>query len=93
MDKPTRNPNNQLWEARKKLGYSQAVVAKLLGHKTYTHISDYECGTRIPSLKTALKLEVALCTPIAFLYPSLYNEVKKEINAKRDKLTKADRSN
>ena len=61
------------------MGYSQKTVAILLGHKTTTHISDYECGRRLPSLKTALKLEIILRIPIAYLYGETYNTLKRNI--------------
>jgi len=85
-------PRNLLWWHRKKIGYSQKVVAKLLGHKSTTHISDYERGKRLPSLKTALKLEIILCTPIAFLYHETYTQLKQDINHRREQLTKAERN-
>ena len=74
---------NWLWFYRKQMGYSQNMVATLLGQKSTARVSDYERGKRIPSLKTALKLEIILCTPIAFLYPEFYAHLKQEINQRR----------
>ena len=70
---------NQIWIHRKKMGYSQQDVATLLGHKTAAHVSGYERGVRLPSLKTVLKLEVILCVPVASLYSDLHHELKQKI--------------
>ena len=77
---PTRPPfKNQIWIHRKKMGYSQQDIATLLGHQTAAHVSGYERGVRLPSLKTVLKLELILCVPAAFLYNDLYHELKQKI--------------
>ena len=78
--KPQRSGiKNNLWIYRKRMGYSQKVVARLLGHKSLAHISDYERGKRLPGLETALKLEIILRVPVAFLYQSHYTELKRKI--------------
>lgn len=68
------------------MGYSQAYVASLLGHKTASHISDYERGIRLPSLATALKLEIVLCAPVAFLFRDLHLDLKEDIRCQREAL-------
>ena len=68
------------------MGYSQQDIATLLGHKTATHVSGYERGVCLPSLKTVLKLEVILCVPVAFLYSDLHHELKQEIIEIRSQL-------
>ncbi len=83
----TRPPfKNQIWIHRKKMGYSQQDVATLLGHKTAAHVSGYERGVRLPSLKTVLKLELILCVPAAFLYNDLHHELKQKIIEARSQL-------
>lgn len=77
---------NRLWIYRKQRGYSQKMVATLLGHKTAVHVSDYERGRCLPSLETALKLEIILGVPVAFLYPTPYRALKEEIHARRQML-------
>lgn len=71
---------------RKRMGYSQRYVALLLGHKSVSPISDYEQGKRLPSLETALKLELVLRVPVAFLYQGLYGELKQKIRQKEEHL-------
>ena len=68
------------------MGFSQKRVALLLGHKTTTHVSDYERGRRLPSLKTALKLEIILRIPIAFVYGEQYNILKRNIREVENRL-------
>ena len=82
---PSRIPNH-LWLYRQKRGYSQKEVAFLLGHKSTAHISEYERGRRMPSVKTALKLEIVFSIPLAFLYSDLYAMLKEEIQSRREKL-------
>lgn len=77
---------NQIWIYRKRMGYSQKDLARLLGNTRAAHISDYEHGKRLPNLKTALSLEIALCVPVAFLYRDLSMKLKEEIQRRRESL-------
>lgn len=77
---------NHLWIYRKRMGYTQKQVAHLLGHKTASHLSGYEHGKRLPSLETALKLEIVLRVPVAFLYQDLCRKLKREIRQKEEAL-------
>lgn len=71
--------NNRLWQARHKRGLEQKQVAYLLGHKTINQISRYENGTKTPSLRTALKLELILHMPVSDLFPDHYQQCRAEI--------------
>ena len=84
-DKNKTDPN-QLWLYRQKRGYTQREVAMLLGERNTSNISKYERGRRPPSLETALKLGIALSTPVEFLFGDLYSELKQEIQPRREKL-------
>ena len=77
---------NRLWIHRKKMGYSQRHVAKLLGHKSPARVSGYERGRRLPNLETVLKLQVILCATVDTLYKDLYLEMKQEVIERRDYL-------
>jgi DNA-binding XRE family transcriptional regulator len=61
---PKQHPKNfnKLWIARKKSGLGQKSVARLLGYKSISPISEYETGTVLPSLSTAFKLAVVYNT-------------------------------
>jgi transcriptional regulator with XRE-family HTH domain len=77
---------NKLASFRRKRGYSQRRVARLLGHKGHGSLSSYEYGRILPTLTTALKLEIILRTPAAFLFPELYETLRAQIRADEDKL-------
>jgi DNA-binding XRE family transcriptional regulator len=76
---------NNLWIYRKHVGLGQKSVARLLGHKSTSVISEYETGKLLPSLSTALKLAVVYNRPVADLYPGLYGQVREEVEAARAK--------
>jgi transcriptional regulator with XRE-family HTH domain len=84
--KRSRKIRNYLWITRKKMGLAQKQVAFLLGHKSTTQLSRYERGTRIPSLKTALKLEIAYAKPLRLLFSELHDEVREDIQKRREKI-------
>ena len=65
------------------MGYTQREVAALIGHRSATHISDYERGKRLPSLDTAIRLEIVLCVPVAFLFPTMRREAIETVKATR----------
>jgi transcriptional regulator with XRE-family HTH domain len=73
---------NKLWIARKRVGLGQKQLASLLNHKTSDQISRYERASRIPTLRMALKLEIALRTPLKLLFPELYEKLREEIRQK-----------
>lgn len=73
---------NRLLLTRKRCGFGQKQVAILLGHKTIDQISRYERGARMPSLKTALKLQIIYNQPINILFQGYFNGCLGEIEAK-----------
>ena len=85
-----RNQNvNRLWIARKKLGLGQKSVARLLGHKSTSPISEYETGRLLPNLRTALKLAAIYQTALPDLYITLQRQIEAEVEAMRKKLPMA----
>ena len=85
---PKRHPKNlnKLWIARQKAGLGQKTVARLLGYKSISSISEYETGTVLPSLSTAVKFALLYNTPLADLYDSLYKQVADEIASAKGKM-------
>ncbi len=82
-----RDPKqNRLAFYRRKRGHSQTRVAHLVGYKTHSALSLYEHGHVLPPLATALKLEIVLRTPVAFLFPDLYDSLKQNIRGEEDRL-------
>ncbi len=86
MGNKAKQLNNQLWTYRKKMGLSQKRVALLMGFKRTNDLSRYEHGVRIPSLANALKLEIIYRTPAAFLFKGLYEELRKEIKEREERM-------
>lgn len=74
--------HNKLWLARKRLGLGQKQLASLLNHHTADQVSRYERGERVPTLRVALELEIALRTPLRVLFSDLYEELQQEISTK-----------
>lgn len=78
---------NRLWIARKKAGLGQKSVARLLGYRSTSPVSEYEHSRLLPNLRTALKLSIIYETPLPKLYASLYVELEDEITNIRTGLT------
>lgn len=78
--------NNRLWLARKRRGLQQKQIAKLLGYQTVTQVSRYEKGFRVPSLETALRLEIILGVPLRMLFNELYEQLEGDIRQKMEQI-------
>jgi transcriptional regulator with XRE-family HTH domain len=86
MRRPVTNQQlNALWISRKRSGLGQKSVARLLGIKSRSPISEYETGRLLPNLRTALKLSAIYAVPVNELYGSLYGEIEQEVEAVRKK--------
>ena len=70
----------------RKSGLEQKTVARLLGHKSVSPVSEYETGRLLPNLRTALKLTLIYQTPLADLCVELFREVEGEVEVVRKKL-------
>ena len=68
------------------MGLTQKAVAHLIGHRYGGRVSEYERGVAVPTLPTALRLEIVLRTPVAFLFPALYDSLKSEIRQEETRL-------
>lgn len=74
-----RAVENRLWQIRKRRGLEQKNVAYLLNHHTADQVSRYELGTRMPTLETALLLEMIYGAPLRLLYKDLYERLQGEL--------------
>jgi len=72
---------NDLSVARKRLSLSCKRVSSLIGKTPHT-LTRYESGAAVPPLRTLLKLEIIYRMPVAFLYPSLYRNLREELRAR-----------
>jgi hypothetical protein len=68
------------------MGFSQKQVARLLGHRDASMVSHYEHSRALPPLIVALSLEIIYRTPVAFLFPAMYDELKRQIRHEEDSL-------
>ena len=79
MSGGNRKFQNRLWLGRSRRDLKQKHIAYLLGQKNLDQVSRYENGSRLPTLQTALKLEIILGVPVRTLFPELYAELRSEI--------------
>jgi transcriptional regulator with XRE-family HTH domain len=68
------------------MGLTQRQVATIIGYHTASDISHYEHGHRVPTLVTALKLEIVYRTPVAFLFTDLYVTLRDRLREREDRL-------
>jgi transcriptional regulator with XRE-family HTH domain len=76
---------NNLVLYRRRMGFTQKQVARLLGHRDTSMISHYEHGRALPPLAMALGLEIIYRVPAGFLFPKMYDELKTKIRAKEER--------
>ena len=68
------------------MGFSQKQVSRLLEHRDASMVSHYEHGHSYPPLPVALSLEIILRVPVAFLFPHLYDDIKRRIRQAEESL-------
>jgi transcriptional regulator with XRE-family HTH domain len=71
---------NKLTLYRRRMSLTQKHVSKLIGLDS-DMLWRYEHGRSNPPLETALQLEIVYRTPVAFLFPALYEKLRNEIRA------------
>lgn len=79
---------NRLWQTRKKLRLEQKQIAYLLDHLTPDQVSRYELGTRLPTLETALLLEMIYGAPLRILYKELYGRLQEKLRERIEHVPK-----
>jgi transcriptional regulator with XRE-family HTH domain len=86
MDQQQNQIQNRLLIFRRRMGLSQKVVARLLGHKSSNRLSSYEHGRVLPSLVSAFRLGIILRVPVEFLFPVLYEDLRDTIRHQEEVL-------
>lgn len=81
-ERNAKTTNRFLWQARQRSGLPQKTIAYLLGRKFTDEISRYENGQRIPTLQTALKLEIIYHVPVRLLFYEIYRNCNWQISEK-----------
>ena len=84
-----KQKQNDLILYRRRMGFTQKQVARLLGHRVASMVSHYEHGRALPPLAVALSLEIIYRVPVAFLFPAMYDALKKEIREHEESLSGA----
>jgi DNA-binding XRE family transcriptional regulator len=77
---------NRLDFYRRRMLFSTAHVAHLLGHGDTSCFREFERGERLPSLVNAFRLGIIFRTPVEFLFPELYDDLKGNIRAEEERL-------
>ena len=84
-----KQKQNDLVLYRRRMGFSQKQVARLLGQRDSSMVSHYEHSRALPPLIVALSLEIIYRTPVAFLFPAMYDELKRQIRDEEETLRDA----
>jgi DNA-binding XRE family transcriptional regulator len=84
MNQSKQKNKNSLVLYRRRMGFSQKAVARLLGHKDATLLCMYERGRMLPPLAAALALGIILRVPVEFLFPGFYDELKGHIRQQEE---------
>jgi transcriptional regulator with XRE-family HTH domain len=77
---------NSLVIYRRRMGFTQKHVARLLGQRDTSMISHYEHNRALPPLAVALTLEIIYRVPVAFLFPAMYDEIKLRTRQHEERL-------
>jgi len=85
MEKQQKLCANHLILFRKRMKLSQKAVSRLLGQQDCSELSRFERGHRLPPLEMALRLEIIYRTPVAFLFPTQYEQLRSEIRAMEER--------
>ncbi len=81
-----KHKQNNLVLYRRRMGFTQKQVARLLSHRDSTMVSHYEHGRALPPLTMALGLEIIYRVPVAFLFPGTYEKRRREIRQQEESL-------
>ena len=85
MNKIKHKQKNNIILYRRRMGFTQRRAAQILGLGEAS-VSRIERGKAIPSLETALGLEILLRVPVAFLFPQTYDSLRNQIRAIEDQV-------
>lgn len=81
---------NTLAHYRKRMGFTQFQVARLLGWKNVKGLCQLEAGRSLPTLVTAFNLSIIYRVPVEFLFKSRYTELREQMRTKEAALAPLD---
>ena len=64
-------------------GLTQRQLGRIMGYQSESSLSHLECGRKLPSFATAVKLEAALQQPIRFIYSGAFDEIWESVAKRR----------
>jgi transcriptional regulator with XRE-family HTH domain len=73
---------------RRRFGFSQGEIAKLLGSSSDTKVSRYENFRRNPSVITVFTYEVIFNEPVKKLFAGSYDAVLRDVHERAGRLIK-----
>ena len=77
---------NHIYALRRNRGYLQKHLSILVGHRFTQMVSEYETGTSLPPLETALVLEIVLGARLSEIYVDLYQELQQLVLKRAERL-------
>jgi transcriptional regulator with XRE-family HTH domain len=77
---------------RRRMGFSQKQVARIVGQRDATRISHYEHGDMLPTLRDALALGIVLRVPLEFLFPALYKSLRETLRGREEEIARGSKS-
>jgi transcriptional regulator with XRE-family HTH domain len=72
----------RLWQAWRRSGLTLNEIGHLLGKESDAQLSRYQSGKRLPTLRTALMLEIVLGRKIRDLFPEEVEELSYRIKVR-----------
>ena len=67
------------------MGLTQKDLAHILGYKSVSTLSHLETGRKLPSIRTAMKLEAGLSRLIGSIYPRLFDSMRDPVARRRER--------
>lgn len=74
---------NRIRQLRMEKGLTQRELAFIVGYESLSTFAQIEAGRKLPSLPTALKLEVAFLRLVPDIFPELYDQVRGPVARRR----------
>jgi transcriptional regulator with XRE-family HTH domain len=88
MNQNQQQNQNSLFIYRRRMGFSQKHISRLLGFPDTAMVSRYERGLSMPPLDMALSLGIVLRVPVEFLFPNLYDGLRDRIRAHEERMSR-----